>query len=144
MVTEMQPGTFPVLDRGNNQAMFVQHSQAVPQHVVLPDGVRKMTGYVGVSNASIDLYALCQNSGQFRELVIEEIAYIDAGDNLKKFVMTKMAPTVLDKKDIRVGFVTKLCDLRWGFNLTMDTKTGKATIAVDAESPIVGVKLRFQ
>lgn len=144
MIVEMVPGTFPVLDLANRHTLFVQHTQAVPQHVVHPDGVRKMTGYVRVGNAPINLYTLCQNNGQFRELVIEEIAYIDEGDNLRTFVMTKMAPTVLDKKDIRVGFVTKLCNLRWGFNLVMNTVTGVATLKGDPDSPIVGLKLRFQ
>lgn len=144
MITEMQPGTFPVFERGLNQMLFVQHPQATPLHVVLPDGTRKLSGYVKVAHNLINLYALCQTADRPSELVIEEIVYVDDGDNLKRHVIEKMAPTVLDKESHQVGYVTKLVGQRWGFNLSIDTETGGATIKVDTESPILGLKLRFQ
>jgi hypothetical protein len=152
MSESLNAGQFPVLHRSSNGALFVQHQQSLPQRVTLPSGDVVETGFVKVTGVdAIDLYALCQNNGRSKSLSIKAIVYIDEGDNLKVHDVKRMAPALLSdpayvtkgKAKIEIGHVTKLCGLRWGFNLQLDPATGKCTIEVDRESPIVGLKLQF-
>ncbi|WDS62078.1 hypothetical protein [Pseudomonas phage D6] len=152
MSEKLNPGQFPVLQRNNNTQLFVQHQQSMPQRVTVPSGEVVETGFVKITGETpIDLYALCQNDGNSATLSIKQIAYIDEGDNLRFHDVSRMAPAELrnpayvskGKARIEIGHVTKLLGLRWGFNLTLDPKTGACTIYVDRESPIVGLKLQF-
>uniref|UniRef100_A0AB39CCD5 Uncharacterized protein n=1 Tax=Pseudomonas phage RVTF4 TaxID=3236931 RepID=A0AB39CCD5_9VIRU len=152
MIEKLNPGQFPVLQRPSSVAHFVQHSQSMPQRVEIPGGDLAETGFVKVTGEkSVDLYALCQNDGRAKTLSVKAIAYVDEGDNLRIHELTNRAPTDLrdpahtrnGKARVEIGHVTKLCNLRWGFNLVIDPLTGYTTIEVDRESPIVGLKLQF-
>lgn len=152
MSESLNAGQFPVLHRSTNSKYFVMHQQSFPQRVTLPDGSVAETGFVKATGTeSIDLYTLCQNNGRSKTLSIKAIAYIDEGDNLCVHDVKRMAPAVLNdpayvakgKAKIEIGHVTKICGLRWGFNLQLDPKTGYCTIEVDRESPIIGLKLQF-
>jgi hypothetical protein len=152
MTEQLNAGQFPVLQRTSNGKYFVQHKQSLPQRVSLPNGETVETGFVKVTGTeSVNLYALCQNNGRSQSLSIKAIAYIDEGDNLQVHDVKRMAPAVLNDPaygskgaaKIEIGHVTKICGLRWGFNLKLDPKTGYCTIEVDRESPIVGLKLQF-
>lgn len=148
MSEKLNVGQFPVMQT-TNRSKFVQHQQSMPQRVELPDGEFSETGYIKITDdQSIDLYALCQNNGDAQKLSIKAIVYIDEGDNLQVHDITRMAPVVLNDTAyvdgiIQIGHVTKLCGLRWGFNVTFNKNTGAFQIEVDKESPIVGLKLQF-
>lgn len=152
MSEKLNAGQFPVLQRQSNLGSFVTHPQCMPQRVELPSGDVVETGFVKVTGEDhVDLYALCQNNGKAKTLSVKAIAYIDDGDNLCVHQLTNRAPTDLrdpahvrnGKARVEIGHVTKLCNLRWGFNLAVDPLTGYCTIEVDRESPIVGLKLQF-
>lgn len=152
MSEKLNAGQFPLLQRGRNLSQFVSHVQSMPQRVSLPSGEIVETGYVKVTGEeSIDLYGLCQNDGHSQKLSIKALAYIDEGDNLRDLPITKLSPVNLQdpaygkvgKAKIVIGYVTKVCGLRWGFELTLDPLTGQCSIHTDRDSPIVGVKLQF-
>lgn len=153
MSEKLSAGQFPVLHRGKTHHHFVQHQQALPQRVVLPTGDLVETGYLRVTGEqTFNLYELCQNNGKSEKLVIQNIAYIDDGDNLCDTPVVKLAPIKLNdpayvsgrSAKIVVGYTTKICGLRWGFILTLDPRSGVCSIATDQESPIVGLKVQFQ
>lgn len=159
MIEKLNAGQFPVLQRDINEDRFVKHWRKLPTFVELPDGDRAETGYIRVSERYdgvakpefFDLFGLCQNNGKSEKLTIQSLVYVDEGDNLCEHVIKHLAPVVLadpayvsnGKASISIGYVTKVCGLRWGFVLKLDPRTGQCTIDTDLESPILGIKLKF-
>lgn len=152
MSNKLRAGQFPVLQRGINDNLFVRHQQSMPERIELPSGEKAETGYVKVTNGQkIDIYALCQNDGKSKTLSIRSLVYIDEGDNLCVHEIKKMAPIELGDPayvsktgaKITVGYVSKLCGLRWGFTLHLNPVTGEFDVETDIESPVVGIKIQF-
>ena len=152
MSEKLNAGQFPVLQRPATLKHFVQHQQSLPQRVKLPSGDLAETGYLKITGEEkFNLYAVCQNDGRSKTLSIVSIAYIDEGDNLQTMPVSRMAPIALHdtayvskgKAEIVVGYITKVCGLRWGFTFKLNPVTGDCTIETDNESPIVGLKLQF-
>jgi len=152
MSEKLNPGQFPIMRRGFNDARFVRHSQSMPSKVTLPSGELVETGYLKVTDGeTYDLYSLCQNDGNSAKLAITELVYIDEGDNLCVHPIKHLAPVLLadpayvakGKAGIVIGYVTKLCGLRWGFVMKLDPTTGRFSLETDLESPVVGIKIRF-
>lgn len=152
MSEKLNAGQFPVLQRPATLKHFVQHQQSMPQRVSLPSGDLVETGYLKITGEEkFNLYAVCQNDGRSKQLKITSIAYIDEGDNLLTLPITKMAPIELQdsayvskgKAEITIGYITKVCGLRWGFTFKLNPVTGDCSIETDQESPIVGLKIQF-
>lgn len=152
MSEKLSAGQFPVLQRPATLKHFVQHHQSLPQRVSLPAGGLAETGYLKMTGETVfNLYEVCQNNGKSVKLSLKALAYIDEGDNLKDLPITRMAPIMLQdsayvrngKAEIVVGYITKICGLRWGFTFKLNPVTGECTIETDRESPIVGLKIQF-
>jgi hypothetical protein len=153
MVEKLKVGQFPIKLKTNSN-LFVQHQQSMPQRVETAEGALAETGFLALTkNGPINLFSVCQYFGVAKLLKIKQIAYIDEGDNLQVHELTKMAPIELQNPayaspasveyPVHVGFTTKLCELRWGFVVKLNQKTGQCLIETDKDSPIVGIKVEL-
>ncbi|BEG72575.1 hypothetical protein [Pseudomonas aeruginosa] len=130
----------PLYQMGKSDKHFAQHLR-MPVYRVDIEGVGSvLSSYVKV-DSTFNIFALCGGDEDIRKLKIEEVAYVDSGDNILFHKVTEHDPIEIRRDGLfRFGMVSKMDGLRWGTTFEVDGVTGHAVIKIDRESPIIGVK----
>lgn len=145
MNTVKPNGSFPIF-RNEVDTPLLQHPQVPLQTVRTETGVA-LTAPLRADGTSFNLYNLYNKpKSPNNKIHMTKVYYVDPEHNVQSLDIPNSSPVVLDSqgaKELVIGYVSKINNLRWGFNVYINVNTGMSRIEVDHESPIIGVELKL-
>lgn len=131
---------------GHSASMGVLHEQCNDLNIPVKykDGTAGVTCHVATNGQYFSLEKITGAANTFDGIVLDEVAYLDSEGNVKVYLIPESAPVPYKTgRPFTLGYVTKLNDLRWGFNFDYDPKTGRGQLTADPGSPIIGANFHF-
>lgn len=126
---------------GHAASMGVLHEQCNDLNIPVKykDGTTGITCHVATNGQYFSMEKIIGGNDTFNGIVLNEIAYIDSDGKVQSYKIPESAAVVYKTgRAFTLGYVTKLNNLRWGFNFDYDPKTGRGQLVADPGSPIIG------
>lgn len=140
MLTNVERGSIPLGGHASSMGVLPEEFNNRDVPVSYTDGSVGNACHIAANGQFFSLKQLVGGVNRFNAIVIDEVSYVDTDGDVKIFEVPEAEPTkYLNGKEFTLGYVTKLNNLRWGFNFHYDPVTGRGQIVKDPGSPIIGV-----
>lgn len=142
MLTKIERGSVPLAGQASGMGVLPEHFNKNDVTVTYTDGTIGNTCHVSTNGQYFSLTNLIGGPVKWNAVVFDQISYVDKNGDVAIYdIPEHKAVEITDQKVFTLGYVSKINDLRWGFNLNIES--GRGQLVVDQGSPIIGVGFHF-
>lgn len=136
-MSEYKKGGVPLLQVLKANKAHVDCPEIPVKRVVLNDGTAVLSGYVK-PGVSFNIWSVC-GSKALKGIVLESLVFRNSEGKIEYLEIRKTEPVTIRGSNFTTGYVTKINNLRWGFQVEINEISGTTMIKVDPNSPVIGV-----
>lgn len=144
MLTKVERGSVPLPGNVSGMGVLPEYFNKHDIPVTYTDGTPGITCHVATNGQRFALSNLIGRQFNWNSVILDQVSYVDPDGNVKIFDIPKPeAVKITLNKEFTLGYVTKLNNLRWGFNLHINIASGMGQLVTDSGSPIIGAGFHF-